>query len=128
MVSYWEQSSAYAQGRIAVNIPQPHDQEGLSHKPFQIAASGVAMAHLNRRGLEKCFTLGEEVEVFLTPAEACETIARLLRNNARREALAAAARRRLEREHTWAHRLIEMFSIAGLDLTLFQREAHVAPE
>lgn len=125
MVPYREQSAVYALGRIAINIPQTHDQEGMSHKPFQIAASGVALAHLNRRGLAECFRLGEEAEAFLTPAEACETIATLLQNDERREAIAAAGRRRVETEHTWSHRLIEMFQIVGLDMNLFRHESKV---
>lgn len=118
-VQYSKQSEVYALGRIAVNIPQAHDMEGLSHKPFQIAASQVAMAHLNCIGLSDCFQPGTEVETFNSPAEACDTVSMLLKDSEHREAIAAAARRRVETEHNWANRLHQMFNAAGLNINHF---------
>jgi len=113
-VDYDNQPAVYARGRVAINLPQAGDEEGIAHKPFQIAASGVPLAHLNRRGLSDAFAPGVEVAVFDTPGQAREIIAALLNDSDRREQLARAAHERLVREHTWPHRLVEMLTLAGL--------------
>lgn len=108
------QPTFYARGRIAINISQGSDEEGVSHKPFQIAASGVPMVHINRTGLADCFTPGVEVESFDTPRQARDKIAALLADPDRRAAMATAARERLCQEHTWDHRLPRMLAAAGV--------------
>jgi hypothetical protein len=112
-VNHHDQPAAYARGRIAINISQAGEEEGLSHKPFQIAASGVAMLHINRKGVSDCFTLDEEIALFDTPGEARAIVAALLADPDRRASMAGAARRRLCRSHTWSHRLREMFERVG---------------
>ncbi len=42
------QPEIYARGRVAININAGHDESGLTHKPFQIGASGVACLHHSR--------------------------------------------------------------------------------
>lgn len=113
-IEHDEQSAVYARGRVAINISQAGEEEGLSHKPFQIAASGVAMAHVNRRGITDCFTPDEEVALFDTPGEACEVVRGLLADAERRASMADAARERLRRSHTWRQRLPEMLERIGV--------------
>jgi len=114
-VDYREQGKFYARGRVAINIAQGNEEEGASHKPFQIAASGVAQVHIDRRGLSDYFEPHREVEYFETPAQARRVIAELLGDDDRRQAMARAARERLLRDHTWDVRLPEMFALAGVD-------------
>ena len=111
-VDYREQSRAYATGRMAINISQAHDDEGVTHKPFQIVASNVPLLHNRRGGLDALFLPGEEMTVFSRPAEARESVAYLLRNPELRAEMVARARRRLDAEHTWAHRLRTMLDIS----------------
>ena len=99
--------------RFAGLISRGHDEEGLTHKPFQIAACGVPMVHIDRVGLAECFTPGREVASFATPAEAREVVSDLLADQDRRESMAAAARARLLKQHTWETRLPEMLNRAG---------------
>jgi len=122
-VPYHEQARYYARAKVAINISQGGEEEGLSHKPFQIAAAGVPMVHVYRKGLEDCFALGQEVIPFTTPVEAREAVAMLIHDDDRRAALAAAARHRLERDHTWGKRLTEMFRLANLELDSFRATA-----
>jgi len=110
-VDYDQQANIYARGRVALNIPQAGDEQGVAHKPFQIAAANVPMAHLFRKGIEDCFELGEEVLTFQTPREARDRIAALLGDAKRRETMAAAAHARLRRDHTWLVRLPEMLAL-----------------
>jgi hypothetical protein len=67
-VPYADQPRAYALGACAVTINAGHDEEGCTHKPFQIAASGVACVHHATRGLEDQFESGREVGVFWSGA------------------------------------------------------------
>ena len=123
-VPYHDQPHYYARAKVALNISQAGEEEGMSHKPFQIAASGVAMAHVYRKGLEDCFEIDREIMAFHTPAEARQAVATLIRDDDLRAELAHAARRRLERDHTWDRRLIDMFQRAGLDFNAFNSNAH----
>lgn len=109
-----EQPQVYARGRVAINISQGNDEEGVSHKPFQIAACRVAMMHNEVRGLSDCFEPGREVAVFDSPHEARERLAELLADPAKREAMATAARERVCREHTWKQRLPGILAKAGI--------------
>lgn len=119
-VDYADQAAAYARGRVAINISQAGEEEGVSHKPFQIAAAGVPMVHIRRRGLDELFEVGAEIEAFDTPRQARDTIAALLNDPKRRAAMAAAARSRMERDHTWSNRLTAMFDRAGISIGAFR--------
>ena len=94
-------ASSTPRGKVAINISQGNEEEGASHKPFQIAASGVAQVHIDRKGLSDYFEPHREIELFETPAQARRVIAELLADDDRRIAMGAAARQRLLREHTW---------------------------
>jgi glycosyltransferase involved in cell wall biosynthesis len=113
-VNHDDQPAAYAKGCVALNISQAGDEEGIAHKPFQIAACGVSMAHIHAEGLSDCFEPGSEVAVFRTPREAREVIAALLDDPDGRARMADAARQRLCREHTWEQRLPQMLQRAGV--------------
>lgn len=119
-VDYSGQASAYARGRVAINISQGSDEEGVSHKPFQIAASSVPIVHIDRKGLSELFEVGREIEVFNTPQEARQVIGELLADPARRKAMGQASRARLQRDHTWERRLEKMFCLAGIRLEAFR--------
>jgi hypothetical protein len=113
-VNHDDQPKVYTRGKVVLNISQAGDEEGISHKPFQIAASGVAMAHIDAAGMTDCFLPGEEAALFRTPHEARELIAALVRDDERRSGMAQAARSRLCRDHTWDRRLAQMLCLAGV--------------
>ncbi len=116
-VEHEDQPRVYARGRVAINISQANDEEGIAHKPFQIAACRVPMVHIMRSGLEACFAPGVEVATFETPREALDTITSLLDDPNRRAAMAQAAHTRLCRDHTWDVRLVQMIEQAGINAT-----------
>ncbi len=112
-VDYAEQAAVYARGRVAININQCNDEEGVSHKAFQIAASGSACLHVERAGLAELFTLGREIEAFQTFEEARDKLASLVSDTAKRADLASAGLSRFRRDHTWARRLERMLELVA---------------
>jgi hypothetical protein len=128
-VDHERQPEVYAQGRVGLNVSQSGDEEGAAHKPFQMAACGVPIVHIRRRGIEELFEPNREIALFDTPGEAREVIADLLHSEPRRRAMAEAARARLVAEHTWHHRLPRMLELAGVDLSTLTRRprADAAP-
>ncbi len=113
-VDHHDQPAVYARGRLAINVSQAGDEEGISHKPFQIAASGVPMVHIGRQGLAECFEPDIEVATFATPAEARRVVGELLSDRERASAMGEAARRRLLADHTWETRLPQILQRAGV--------------
>ncbi len=109
-VNYDQQSAVYARGRVALNVNQCNDEEGLSHKAFQITASGVPCLHLDRPGVAEHFEPGCEIAAFTDPVDAREQAAALLGDEARRADVAQRGLMRFRRDHTWARRLEQMLS------------------
>jgi hypothetical protein len=112
-VPYDEQAAVYARGRCALSINAAHDEEGLTHKPFQMAASGAAMVHHATLGLDECFEPGEEVFVFERGPELLETVRSLAGDEGRRRRTGDRARERFLREHTWTARLPALLALDG---------------
>jgi glycosyltransferase involved in cell wall biosynthesis len=109
-----------ARGKVVVNLSAGYDEEGITAKPFEIAASGACMVHNRCRGLEDFFTIGSEVESFHRPREARDAIAALLADDSRRRSIGAAARARVERDHSWDSRLQRLLTCAGLTIDSFR--------
>jgi hypothetical protein len=105
-----------ARGKVALNLSAGYDEEGITAKPFEIAASGACMVHNRSRELEDFFTVGQEIAAFHRPREARDVIDSLLSDDPRRRAMAAAARARVERDHSWDSRLKRMLGAAGLEV------------
>ncbi len=122
-VPYEQQAAVYRRGRLALNISGGWEAEGITHKPFQIAASGVPMLHDFQYGMAECFAPGREVLMFRSPAEARELAHDLLGHPQRAAALGAAAHHRVVTEHGWIHRLPRMLASAGLSLEPFRNPA-----
>ncbi|MFN7021272.1 MAG: glycosyltransferase [Phycisphaerales bacterium] len=116
-VEYEDQAAVYRRGRVALNINAAHDEEGLSHKPFQIASSGVACVHHRSSGLEQCFEPGREVTTFGQADELLDAIRQLVSNPARAREMGKAMQERAMREHTWDQRLVRMLEAAGSSAT-----------
>lgn len=104
-VAYHDQPRVYAQGRVALNVNAAHDEAGLTHKPFQIAASGVCCVHHATLGLDDCFEPGEEVVVFERGPELLDAVRSLASDERRPAEFAERALERAKREHAWEHRL-----------------------
>lgn len=124
-IDYTDQPSIYARGAACVTINAAHDEEGLTHKAFQIAASGGAMLHHRTLGLHECFDEGTETLAFSRGPELLDAVDRLTSDTTLRARLGDAARARLERDHTWRNRVQQMLTRAQRDDEAL--EANVAP-
>jgi hypothetical protein len=112
-----------ARGKVTLDIVGGWDEEGLTAKTFELAACGCAMVHNQCVGLAGAFELGKEMEVFGTPKEARLKVQALLEDSDRRTKMAEAGRARVLKDHTWGHRLREMFEKSGLAIDLFRQQA-----
>lgn len=119
-VPYGQQASIYARGRCALNINQSHDETGVTHKPFQVVASGVPLIHHAVAGLTELFIPGREILVFARGPELLHRIDSLCARGSRGADLAAAALTRAKSEHAWTNRLHTML---GLEATPATRAA-----
>jgi hypothetical protein len=120
-VDFVDMPRVFARGKVVLNLSAGHDEEGLTAKPFEIAASaGGALVHNDCVGIERYFEPGVEIETFSRPREAVEVIRALLSDDARRKSMTFAARRRVERDHCWDSRLIRLLANTGMDLQHFQ--------
>lgn len=114
-VAYERQPEVYSLGRCALNINQSHDQAGATHKPFQIAASGVPCVHHATSELAELFTPGLEIVTFTRGPELLAWVDRLCAEPHLRETIATRALERAQRQHTWEHRLTTMLGLAQPD-------------
>jgi len=110
-VEYKDQSRVYACGRCALNINQSHDEAGVTHKPFQIVASGVPLIHHATPGLGNLFRHGSEVLVFARGPELLHRIDTVCADNTKGTELAEAALTRAKNEHAWTNRVQTMLSL-----------------
>jgi spore maturation protein CgeB len=105
----------YCSQRFTLNVTRD-DMKALGFSPsvrlFEAAACCVPIISDNWPGLDSIFELGREILV----AESTEDVLRLLRNTTptKRKAIAAAARRRVLKEHTATHRASEIEALFDL--------------
>lgn len=108
-VEYERQGEVYGLGGCAVNVNAGHDEEGCTHKPFQIAAAGAGCVHHRTRGLEALFEEPGEIRTFATGPE---LLAGVDEAGGGRGELGGAMLARAKREHTWERRLMRMLELA----------------
>ncbi len=109
-VPYEQQPAIYARGKMALNTNAAHDEEGLTHKPFQIAASNTPLLHHHTRGLSDCFIPTQEVLTFTRGPELLDQVRSLSESPSRRAFLAEALHARARQDHTWDQRLQGLLS------------------
>jgi len=120
-VEFADLPKALARGKVALNIVSGWDEEGLTAKTFEMAASGVPILHNDCVGLAECYNIGEEIESFERPKEAREKVQQLLDSPEKRRSMAGAVRARTERDHTWSPRVESMIKLAGLPIDAFRK-------
>ncbi len=107
---------AYAGATVAVNIHQSLDSDpardirSCNARLFEVAAIGICQVVDARADLGRHFEDNAEILVCQNPGELKGLVKRALENNPYRERLAANARHRALREHTYMHRMAELLS------------------
>lgn len=82
-----------------------------SSRPFELAAMGCCIVANPYDGIELWFEPGKELIVVQSEEEALDRYRYLLAHDAERLALGAAARVRVEKEHTFRHRARQLVAI-----------------
>jgi len=82
-----------------------------SARPFELASMGACMVCNPYLGIETWFEPGREIVVIQNSEEAVERYRWLIAHDAERQQIAAAARERVLKEHTFRHRAKQLIGI-----------------
>ncbi len=111
---------ALAGAEVGLNIHQHFGEagdparygSGANMRVFELAAVGTPQLSDAKADIVRHFEPDREIALYRTVEELRRRARELLEDQDARQALAAAARRRALREHTWAHRIAELLSVA----------------
>jgi len=111
---------ALAGARVGVNVHQQFGERGdparygtgANMRVFELAAVGTPQLSDAKADIARHFTPDREIVLYRSVVELVDRARALLADDALRRRLAAAARERALREHTWRHRLEELLTIA----------------
>ncbi len=105
----------YQSAELFINIQREHTMAlapdghwvgtGLAWRHFDIPACGSVLVSEWVHELPETFEIGREVETFTTPEELREKAHYLLTHEAERHAMVRRAQARVQREHTYVHRV-----------------------
>jgi len=110
---------ALAGAAVGVNVHQHFGARGdparygtgANMRVFEIAAVGTPQLSDAKADIARHFTPDREIVLYRSVAELADRARALLADDALRRRLAAAARERVVREHTWRHRLEELLTV-----------------
>lgn len=107
-----ETARLFAQSRIVLGvgtIGYSRDFYALKLRDFDAPMSGSCYLTHDNPDLRSLFEVGQEIEIFTDVDDCVSKVRRLLGNDEQRERIAAAGRRRAERDHTWDRRIGDLF-------------------
>ncbi len=108
-----------AGAQVGVNVHQQFGERGdparygtgANMRVFELAAVGTPQLSDAKADIARHFTPDREIVLYRSVAELADRARVLLGDGALRRRLAAAARERAVREHTWRHRVEELLTI-----------------
>jgi len=111
---------AFSNADVALNIHQFFGEPeadgrygtGANRRVFELASIGTAQLVDAKADIARNFREDEEISLFRTTPELVEKAEWLLAHPTPRKAMAARARERALREHTWRHRLDELLAVS----------------
>lgn len=104
----------YNAAAVTLNLQSPHYQlDGITCRPFEVAACGGFCLTEARPDLETFFRPGQEMVTFTGLADLKSKLAHYLAHPDERREIAARARERALREHTYDHRVREILAATG---------------
>jgi hypothetical protein len=109
-------AEVFGQSRIVLGVGTvAHSRRivTLKLRDFDGPMSGSLYMTTENPDLRTLFSVGEEIEMYRTPAECIALIKRYLADDEARERIAAAGRRRALRDHTWPQRIRQAFHWLG---------------
>ncbi len=96
-----EAPAAYRHARVILNVCSLNAPHAINMRALDVPAVGGCLLADDRPGLGEAFDVGREVEAFASIDEAPDLVADLLRDSARRDAVAVAGQARVLRDHTY---------------------------
>jgi Uncharacterized protein conserved in bacteria len=127
---FWEVQKYYCGAKISLNIhrnptnPPSGNSKGIpgtspNDRTYALAGSGAfQLVDNSRPDLWECFDIGCEMVVFNDSADLAAKINEYLQRPEMRESIAAAGQQRAYREHTFYHRLAEIFRNIGIAIPI----------
>ena len=114
-VSYYEDlPGLYPQSRINFNCTSLQMKGAVNQRVFDVPACGAFLLTDQRRQMDRLFEPGAEVAVYADPEEIPELVQRYLADDAARQDITNAARKRILAEHTYDHRLTTLLDTMRL--------------
>lgn len=111
-VEYDTLRAAFTSGACALNINAGHDEEGVTHKPFQIASSGAALVHHETTELDELLAPDHEYLGFSSGPQLLAHV-KACGHADYRMALGQAAAARCARDHSWGSRIAHLLSMSA---------------
>jgi spore maturation protein CgeB len=114
-----ERRHIYVNSTININLHSSSDGEGdwngdfVNPRTFEIAGLGGFQLTDARELLPLHFDLKNEIPVFESPSSMMDAIKYYLSHESERNEMAANARARVLKEHTYRHRAMEILSLAS---------------
>jgi spore maturation protein CgeB len=88
--------------------------EAVKGRHFEINASGGFQLSYYVEGLERLYTIGDEIALFVSPQDLVEKTRYYLKHEDKRETIANQGRERTLRDHTMEKRFQDMFNNIGI--------------
>lgn len=111
----WDARYLASSPRALLNrIRSPKSVEQIKARHFEINGCGAFQLSYYVEGLERHYTIGDEIGVYLDPDDLLNKVRYYLANNAQRERVAAAGYQRTLAEHTFRSRFEHVFARMGL--------------
>jgi hypothetical protein len=95
------QSAAFRRAGVSINVNSLATPNMINMRGFEVPAAGGVLVSDDRPALRAAFDVGTEVLAFRRLDELPDLVGDVLRDRDRRDAIAAAARARVERDHSW---------------------------
>lgn len=102
----------YSMSRINFACSSVQMSGAVTQRVFDVPAAGGFLITDKRKQLQEMFEAGKEAVCYEDPREVPEMVRHYLANERERMRIIKAARRRMGAEHTYAHRLRKLLSIA----------------
>ena len=99
---------AYRSARIVLNVHHAQMREGPNMRTFEIPAAGAFQLTDYKARMDDLFEVGPELAVYRDAGDVVETVQRYLDDEPARRAIAAAGKRRVERDHTYTVRMRQL--------------------
>ena len=95
------QSAAFRRAGVSINVNSLATPNMINMRGFEVPAAGGVLVSDDRPALRAAFDVGTEVLAFRRLDELPDLVGDVLRDRERRDAIAAAARARVEHHHSW---------------------------